>query len=801
MHVFWETVIVPVLNILKPRTIVEIGADEGLNTREILAYCRQTGAFAHVIDPHPQFDPGELDAWPGDVLCFHKELSLNCLPLIEKMDVVLIDGDHNWYTVFNELQLIEKHTRSRQSGFPLVFLHDIAWPYGRRDLYYNPENIPAQALNPYARKGLDPLGSGLKEQGGFNSHLFHAIHENTPKNGVLTAVEDFMQATGLDLDLVKIPAFHGLGILFGRERFGITGFSEFVGSLLFSGAGSQVVAELESSRVKTLAGLEESRQQARALEKEKRRRSEEWKALEKSLRADLKSRENRVTELEQTVSRQALHLEALEETRKKESAAFRKEREQFVRWMRQLREQFTRLMHSRRWKLGHGLVSMLTLSGLKRNGRMASDHIWRVFSEFEASKERGSLPAPNTRGLDLVFFWKQNDTGIYGRRIDMLVQHLAKRSEIGAIAVFDRPLSSREIKGKPSRSAAPHDRLVQRETLLKNAGERDRDNLRFRTFVYSAGKGGISRKIWRTPKKKEYMAYIGDRLREIGIAAENAVFWFYPENPYIPEIVRRFQPAVTVVDLVDDHRKWPGISALRKLRLNRHYKEVLGLADIAMTNCRRIQDSMRQLHPDIKLVPNACDPEPPPDLTGDPAFEGFREIPRPRIGYVGNFEKAKLDVDLMHHIARTHPDWQLVLIGSTHANPGVMELDRHDNIHFLGVVPYPEVKAWIREFDVAIMPHLNSAQTRSMNPLKLYVYCAQGVPVVSTDVAHIDAFRSFIAVADSPGEFVEGIENALKHPRCKISRDMQRQLNENSWHKRVDTIIEQLSAHKQRREG
>jgi len=824
MNVFWETVIAPVLNILKPQAVVEIGADEGSTTRQILSYCRETGAFAHIIDPQPKFDPAEFRRSFGEIFHFYRELSLQALPLIKRMDVVLIDGDHNWYTVYNELKLIENISYANQAVFPLIFLHDISWPYGRRDLYYNPENIPSAYLHPYARKGLEPNCSRVGGHGGLNPHLFNAVYENSPKNGVLTAVEDFMEGAETKLELVKIPAFNGLGLLFCSELFDNPDFSEFIHKLVFSQLGFRLLSELESSRVKVMADLEATRQQLWALEKEKARKIDELKTLEQNLRTNLKRQKDRIKEIEDTIKRQQSQIEALdqanaekdrqinalEETRQKESAKYKRENEQLVHWMRQLREQFIRLMRSRRWRLGHGLVSILTLSILRKNVRMATDHIRRIFSEFEALKDgtRGgdTLGFPKqlsdsdkdptgAGGLDLVFFWKQNDTGIYGRRMDMLVKYLSKRPEIRKIAVFDMPIATGELDDKAAQPPLSHDRLVYEETLFKNQGGRDKEKVSYQTFIYRKNREGIEKKIWRTPKKRDYIEYIGDRLRARGVQAEDAVFWFYPENPYIKEIVKTFQPGAVVVDLVDDHRTWPGISLIRKLWLNRHYREALARADIAITNCRNIQQAMHDLHPNIEIIPNACDMEPPPDQSGESAFAAFKKIPRPRIGYVGNLEKGKIDADLIHYIAGSHPEWQLLLIGSTHTGQHVTELHRHENIHFIGIVPYPEIKAWIREFDVAIIPHLDSPQTRSMNPLKLYVYCSLGVPVVATDIANIDEFRNVISVAGSHADFVASVEDALQQSTEKIPGEIQSYLDENTWEKRIDRIIEMLAAH------
>jgi len=132
---------------------------------------------------------------------------------VERFDVVLIDGDHNWYTVYNELLLIETLSRDAGQPLPLVFLHDVSWPYGRRDLYYDPESIPAEHRHSFARLGISPTASRLLVRGRYNARLCNALTEGGPRNGVLTAVEDYLAETTSAFEWVVIPAVFGLGIL------------------------------------------------------------------------------------------------------------------------------------------------------------------------------------------------------------------------------------------------------------------------------------------------------------------------------------------------------------------------------------------------------------------------------------------------------------------------------------------------------------------------------------------------------------------------------------------------------------
>ena len=46
-----------------------------------------------------------------------------------------------------------------------------------------------------------------------NQHLHNAVEENEPEEGVLTAIEDFLKETRYEIELLKLPGIHGLGVL------------------------------------------------------------------------------------------------------------------------------------------------------------------------------------------------------------------------------------------------------------------------------------------------------------------------------------------------------------------------------------------------------------------------------------------------------------------------------------------------------------------------------------------------------------------------------------------------------------
>ena len=90
-------------------------------------------------------------------------------------------------------------------------LHDIGWPLARRDAYYAPERIPAEHRRPLARDTyLLPEEPGTATEG--MPFACVAAREGGPRNGILTAVEDFL-AGRPELEFAKVPAFFGFGVI------------------------------------------------------------------------------------------------------------------------------------------------------------------------------------------------------------------------------------------------------------------------------------------------------------------------------------------------------------------------------------------------------------------------------------------------------------------------------------------------------------------------------------------------------------------------------------------------------------
>jgi cephalosporin hydroxylase len=282
MYQLWDDVVAPVIDALGARRVIEIGALRGETTTRMLERLGPECEL-HVIDPEPQFDPAEHErAFPGRYH-FHRGTSHEVLPGLPTADVVLVDGDHNWYTVYHELRMLAETAQRTGSPLPVLVLHDVGWPYGRRDLYYEPHRIPAEFRQPYGRAGMRPGETSLV-YGGLNRHMANARREGGPRNGVMTAVDDFVAEHSQPLRVVVLPIFYGLAIV--AEAGLLDAHPDLVAFLdhLDSPEGSQALLEL-GERIRIDEAIV-TQAWLRHLEEQGQRRADRYLDLVKALLLD-----------------------------------------------------------------------------------------------------------------------------------------------------------------------------------------------------------------------------------------------------------------------------------------------------------------------------------------------------------------------------------------------------------------------------------------------------------------------------------------------------------------------------------
>jgi hypothetical protein len=256
------------------RSVIEVGAERGRLTQELLRWAGPSGARVTAIEPAPISDLLELvDEHPE--LQIVEETSLEALTHLPISDAVVLDGDHNYYTLSNELRLIAE--RAPEGRMPLLVFHDVCWPLARRDQYAAPDRIPAEHRHPYGEDiKLVPGNPGTSQRG--LPFEWGALEEGGPRNGVMTAIEDFM-AEHDGLRLAVIPIFFGCGLLWPEEA----SWSDEVVEITGPWDRNPILERVETARVTQLV-------QRHSREQEIDERFEYSQRLEEAVRRILGSR-------------------------------------------------------------------------------------------------------------------------------------------------------------------------------------------------------------------------------------------------------------------------------------------------------------------------------------------------------------------------------------------------------------------------------------------------------------------------------------------------------------------------------
>ncbi len=257
---------------------------------------------------------------------------------------------------------------------------------------------------------------------------------------------------------------------------------------------------------------------------------------------------------------------------------------------------------------------------------------------------------------------------------------------------------------------------------------------------------------WAQPRLEEEVArYVrgwrGDRP---------CVLWLY--TPLGVPFIELVRPELVVYDVMDE------LSAFRHAprRLVSLERELLARADLVFAGGPSIARTKQAVRPDVHLFPSGVDAEHfgralDPALPVPAAVAG---LARPIIGYFGVIDE-RIDLLLLREIAEARADWQLVMVGPV-LKVREAELPRAPNIHYVGKQPYEALPAYLKTFDVALLPFALNEATLHISPTKTLEYLAAQKPVVSTPIADVvSLYGSAVTVAQDHAGFIRGVEAAL----------------------------------------
>ncbi len=234
-----------------------------------------------------------------------------------------------------------------------------------------------------------------------------------------------------------------------------------------------------------------------------------------------------------------------------------------------------------------------------------------------------------------------------------------------------------------------------------------------------------------------------------------------------------------------------------EVELSAAERKVLGSVDQVYLTSPALMQKRGGFNPHTEFLPMGVDyqkfstPVPEPD--------DLRDIPYPRIGYMGHL-KRMLDWPLLLDLSTAHPQWSFVFVGPKGPHPDIDALlDKMSllpNVHFLGGKPTKSLGAYPQHFDVCLMPYVIDDYTRYVYPLKMHEYLAGGKPVVSSPIRSVEDFKHVIALAHTREEWSRAIQDALSAgentPEQRVRR--QRVARDYDWDGLVAKIVRAITS-------
>jgi hypothetical protein len=249
---YWP-ILKPIIEDLEPHSVCEIGSERGITSRFLLENISSV-ELVHIVDPFISKETKAKYSNDSNVL-LHEKTSLEFFHQGNNADLYFVDGDHNYYTVLRELQGIEKNIVDSRT--PFVLLHDVSWMWGRRNMYYSPGSIDD------GFECLTDTGLALEDEGigkiGFPTGRTYAVAKKSggPKNGVLTAIEDFIESSDRSWQYKSLPSLWGIGFLWDSEGLG-DGVNKKISEYLQRLEQLKpFLGILEANRLRLLQGLNE----------------------------------------------------------------------------------------------------------------------------------------------------------------------------------------------------------------------------------------------------------------------------------------------------------------------------------------------------------------------------------------------------------------------------------------------------------------------------------------------------------------------------------------------------------------
>lgn len=291
-------------------------------------------------------------------------------------------------------------------------------------------------------------------------------------------------------------------------------------------------------------------------------------------------------------------------------------------------------------------------------------------------------------------------------------------------------------------------------------------------------------------KVNEWLA--ARRIKKI-IAKENIENFIYinSANFHFPNLGLYFNPSLKVYHCVD-----PVFTGFDRKHGLVSEPKLIRNTDLVICTSKQLQEEKKVLNQNTYFIPNAADITHSSKALADNlvVHPCLKEVKKPVIGYFGSIER-RIDYELLKEVIVKNTDKSFVFAGPIIEEDVPEWFYNQPNIQLTGALPYPEMPALIKGFDVAVIPFKRDEVSRTIFPLKLFEYLGAGKSVVSTNFNPDlkDFTGDTISYCKDAKSFSAAIEYELINNSQQKIKERIAIATENTWVKRAQEISELLA--------
>lgn len=348
----------------------------------------------------------------------------------------------------------------------------------------------------------------------------------------------------------------------------------------------------------------------------------------------------------------------------------------------------------------------------------------------------------------LLLIWKQHDAALYGRRVDQIARAYKKAYPDRKVIVLEllHDQSLKDLKASTANAYSDAEMIVSASSW-KISGE-------------TSSEEPVSYRMLRFKSSIDIPAVFRDFLAKNRTTPQNTTVILFPYTHLLEFILPTLTPYKKIVDVVDNQLSWKSTDSSRKFCTQ--YAVLGRVADYLVFNSKNTQDFFTNRFlvgslPPIYLIENWYRLPVSYKSTQNFFESKFRAI------YTGNMND-RVDWALVERVSdELGSDGVVHLAGAAHrAGDGFFRALERQNVVYHGPLSELDALQLLAQSHVALVPHALDNVSTFMNPIKVRMYAALGLPIVSTSVAGIGEKFSTLKTCYSTSQFVETVAAALE---------------------------------------